>query len=93
MSTWISDLVGKFRIFLSVGLKAVQPSNSLKVHPIAVFSLLTALTLLQPLRFLKQAGGSQVLAAGPFAVEYHFDYVMILRHRVLSYTFPWPASS
>lgn len=75
MSTWILDLDGKFRIFLSVGLKVVQPSNCLKVHPVAVFSLLIALTLLQPLRFLKQAGGSQLLAAGPFAVEYHFDSV------------------
>ena len=40
------DLDGKFRIFLSVGLKAGWPSNCLKVHPIAVFSLPTALTLL-----------------------------------------------
>ena len=75
MSTWISDLDGKFHIFLSVGLKVVQPSNCLKVHPVAVFSLLITLTLLQPLRFLKQEGGSQLLAAGPFAVEYHFDSV------------------
>ena len=87
MSTWISDLDGKLHIFLSVGLKAVWPSNCLKVYPIAVFSLLTALTLLQPLLFLKQAGGSQLLAAGPFAVEYHFNYMMILSHHVLLDTF------
>ena len=51
VSTWISDLGGKYPIFLSAGLKAVQPSNCLEILPIAVFSLLTALTLLHPFHF------------------------------------------
>ena len=69
MSTWIQDLDGK--IFLSVGIKLGRPSNCLKIHPTAVFSLLTVLALLNPLAFLKQVGDSQVLAGGPFSVECH----------------------
>ena len=46
VSTWILNLDGKICIFLSVGLKAVQPSNCLEIHPMAVFSHLTVLALL-----------------------------------------------
>ena len=50
-------LVLKF-LFFSVGPKAVQPSNCLKINPIAIFLLLTALALLHPLGFLKPLVGS-----------------------------------
>ena len=58
-----------------VGPKAGWPHNCLKMHPIAVFSVLTALNLLHPLAFLNQVGGSQLLTAGSFAVECHLNYV------------------
>lgn len=35
-------------IFLSVGLKAMWPNNSLKIHPIALFMILRELDLLHP---------------------------------------------
>ena len=50
-------LVLKF-LFFSVGPKVVQPSNCLKINPIAIFLLLTALALLHPLGFLKPSVGS-----------------------------------
>ena len=46
MGSWIRDLGGKIRTFPSVGPKVVGPSNSLKIHPIAVFLLLTVIALL-----------------------------------------------
>ena len=61
----ILGLGGKIRIFLSRGPNAVQPSNCLKIHPVAVFFLLTELALLHPLGFLKQVGSSKLLAWGP----------------------------
>ena len=53
-------LVLKFSFF-SVGPKPVQPSNCLKINPIAIFLLLTALALLHPLGFLKPSVGSHSL--------------------------------
>ena len=58
-----------------VGPKAGWPHNRLKMHPIAVFSVVTALNLLHPLAFLNQVGGSQLLTAGSSAVECHLNYV------------------
>ena len=75
MSVWTSEFYTKICIFLLVVHKVVFPGNCLKIHTIAVFSLLTGLGLLHPLAFLKQAGSSQLLAMGPFAVECHLDYV------------------
>ena len=48
----------KSPIHLLVGSKGGQLSNYLKIHPIAVFSLLTALALVHPLGFLKEESGS-----------------------------------
>ena len=56
-----------------MGPKVVGPSNWLKIHPNAVFLLWTALALLHPLRFQRQADGLQLLDMGPFAVECHLD--------------------
>ena len=39
--------VAKFS-FLSVGPKTVQPSNCLKIQPIAIFLLLTVIVLVHP---------------------------------------------
>ena len=71
----------------------VQPSNCLKIHPIAVFFILTELALLLPLGFQKQAGGSQLLALGSFAVECHLNEVTTVWHPALSDTLPQPALS
>ena len=65
----IPGVGGKICIFFSGAPNAVQPSNCLKIHPIAVFFLVTELALVHPLGFLKQVGGSQLLALGPFAVN------------------------
>ena len=45
------NLDGKYPIFLSARLKVVRPSNCLKILPIAVFSLLTALALFHSFHF------------------------------------------
>ena len=73
--TRILELGGKIHIFLLVCLKAGWPHNCLKMHLIALFSVVTAPDLLHPLAFLKQLGSSQLLATGPFAVECHLNYV------------------
>ena len=57
--------------FNLVGPKKMWPRNCLKLHPIAVFLLLTERALFHTLVLLRQAGGSQWLAAGPFPVECH----------------------
>ena len=44
-------------------------SKCLKIHPIAVFLLLTVLTLLHTFGFLKQVGGSQIPSVGLFEVD------------------------
>ena len=80
MSTWISEFYTKICIFLLMAHKVVWPGNCLKIHTIAVFSLLTGLGLLHPLAFLKQVGGWQLLAAGPFAVECHLNKVTTVWH-------------
>ena len=46
VSSWIPVLGGKIHIFLSGSPNVVWPSNCLKIHPIAVFFLLTGLALL-----------------------------------------------
>ena len=88
-----TDLGGKICIYLSVGPKVGWPYNCLKIHPIAVFSLLTAQGLLHPLAFLKQAGSSQLLATGPFAVECHLDYVTTVWHPAFSDSHVQPTST
>lgn len=57
MSTWISDVDGKTSTF---------PSKALKLCSFAVFSLQISVAFPHPFGFLKQAGRSQLLAAGPF---------------------------
>ena len=70
MSVNIDTHVGfKSPIPLLVGPKGGRLSNCLKIHPIAVFSLLTTLALVHPLGFLKEASILQLLTTGPFAVE------------------------
>ena len=69
MWTRIPDLVGKTRTFLSVSLQTMWLTKCLKIHPIAVFLLLTVLALLHTLGFLKQAGSSQIPTAGLFEVK------------------------
>ena len=91
--TWLLDLWGKICIFLSGGPNTVWPSNCLKIHPIAVFLLLNMLDLLHSLGFLKQAGSSQLLALGSFAVECHLDEVTTVLHPALSDTLLQPSSS
>ena len=58
------ELGGKIPIFLLVGLIAGRPSNCLKIHPIALFSLLTVLGLVHPLGFLKEEGGLLLVTMG-----------------------------
>ena len=88
-----TGLLWQIPIFLSMGLKVVGPSNCLKIHPIAVFLLMTVPALVYPLGFLKDVGRSQALALGPFAVERHLDLVTTEWHPALSDTLPQPASS
>ena len=71
--TCIMDFGGNIYIFLLVGPKAMRPSNCLKIHPIAVLLLLSVLTLLHPLGFLRQSWGLQLLAGGRLAVQCHLD--------------------
>ena len=80
-------------ISLSVGPKAVRPSNYLKIYPADVFLLLTVIALFHPLGFLKQARSSQLLAMGPFEVESHLVKVTTIWHPALSDTLLQPASS
>ena len=61
----------KSPIFLSVGPEGGHLSSCLKIHPIDVFSLLTALTLFQPLGYFKEVDGSQLLTAGPFHLHWN----------------------
>ena len=70
----------------------MQPSNCLKIHPVAVFFLLMELDLTHSLGFLKQAGGSQLLTSGPFAMECYLDKVTTVWHPALSDTLPLHAS-
>lgn len=71
--TWIPNLGGKIPIFFSVGPKVVRLNYCLKIHPIAVFSVMTALDLLQPFAFVKEASSMQLLTAGPFEVDCDLD--------------------
>ena len=48
--------------FCLSGPSSWWPSNCMKIHPIAVFLLLTALALVHPLGFLKEACDTQLLA-------------------------------
>ena len=93
VSSWIPVLGGKIHIFLSGSPNVVWPSNCLKIHPIAVFFLLTGLALLPPLGFLRQGGGLQLLPGGPFEVQGALDQVTTVWNRALSDTHPEPASS
>ena len=45
----------------------------MKIHPIALFLLLTVLALVHPLGFLNEACDTQLLAMGSFAVECHLN--------------------
>ena len=79
--------------FHLVGPKKMWPRNRLKLHPRAVFLLLTERALFHPLLLLRQAGGSRWLAAGPFPVECHLFWVSTAWQLTLSYTPPQPVSS
>ena len=56
-----------------MGPKVVQLSYCLKIHPIAVFSGVTALDLLQPFAFVKEVSSTQFLIAGPLEVDCDLD--------------------
>ena len=56
-----------------MGPEVVRPSYCLKIHLIAVFSGVTALDLLQPLAFVKEASSTQLLTTGPFEVDCDLD--------------------
>ena len=73
--TWIPVLGAKIRIFLPWSPNAVQPSNCLKIHPVAVVFPLTERALLPILGFQKQGGGLQLLAWGPLEVQGALDQV------------------
>ena len=55
--------------FLSVGQSRLWLSSCLKISPIAVFLLMTAIALVKTLGFLKQAGSFQLLVARSFPLE------------------------
>ena len=61
--------VGKICLFLSAGPKMMWLNNCLKVHPIAVFLIVTVIALVNPSRFLRQADRLQLLTTCPFPVE------------------------
>lgn len=90
--TWIHDLLGTIHIFLSGGPKVVQPINSLKIHPIAIFWPLTELGLLYLLGFLKQAGGSHLVVLS-LSLECPLTQLTTVRHSALSGTLLLPAFS
>ena len=84
-------LVANLR-FHSVGPKMVWHINCLKLHPIAVFLLLTVRALFHPWEFLKQAGSLQWLAAGSFPVECHLFWVTTVWQSELPDTLLQPVS-
>ena len=90
--TWIPVVGAKIRIFLPWSPNAVQPSNCLKIHPVAVFFPLTERALLPILGFQKQGGGLQLLAWGPLEVQGALDQVTPAWHLAPSDTLPQPAS-
>ena len=90
---WILGLGAKIRIFLPRSLNMGMPSNCLKMHPIAVFFLLTERALLPALGFLKPGGGPPLLAWGPLEVQRALDRVTTVWHPGPSDTLPQPASS
>ena len=71
----------------------VQPSSYLKIHPITDFLLVIVIALVNPLRFLKQAGGLLLLATGLFPMESHLVWVLTIWHTVFPDTLSNPASS
>ena len=73
--TWIPVVGAKICIFLPWSPNAVQPSNCLKIHPVAVIFPLTERALLPILGFQKQGGGLQLLAWGPLEVQGALDQV------------------
>ena len=87
-----TGLWGQNSRFYSVGPKKMWPRNCLKLHQIAVFLLLTERALFHPLVLLRQAGGSQWLAAGPFPVECHLFWVTAVWQSALWDTLQQPVS-
>ena len=75
---------GKIRIFLLGSPNEVWPSTCLKIHPIALFFLLTELALLSPFGFLKQGGGPQLLAWGQFEEQGNLEEVTTVWNPALS---------
>ena len=61
----------KIPIFLSVGPEGGCLSSCLKIHPTELFSLLTVLTLFQPLGYFKEVDGLQFLTTGPFHLHWN----------------------
>ena len=93
MSSWILVLGGKIRIFVLGSPNEVWPSTCLKIHPIALFFLLTELTLLCPFGFLKQGGGPQLLAWGQFEEQGNLEEVTTVWNPALSDSLLQSASS
>ena len=93
MRIWITDIGDKIRIFLSVGHSRLGLSSCLKISPTAVFPLMTAISLVKTLGFLKQAGGLQQLAAASFPDECHLFWVTTVWQSALLDTLPQPVSS
>ena len=86
---WIWVL--KFAFFL-VGPKVVWPSNCLKIHPVAIFLLLTALASLHPLGFLKPSVSSHSSPRAQLQWM-HFNKVTTKWHPELLATLLQPPSS
>ena len=70
----------------------VWPSNCLKIHAVSVCFLLTELSWLSTMGFLKEGGGLQLLIWGPFDVQVALHQVTPVRHPS-SDTLLQPASS
>ena len=79
-------LLAKNQHFLSVGPKMVQNSNCLKIHPIAVFLLVTAISLVRPLGFLQQTWDFNSLPLAHFQWQVNSFGNQIRWHSALSDT-------
>ena len=73
--TWTSGRGAKTRIFLQGSPNVGWSSICLKMHPFAVFFLLTELALLPALAFLKPGGSPPLLTWGTLEVQDFLDQV------------------
>ena len=72
---WIPGLEAKIHIFLPGSPNVGWSSICLKMHPFAVFFLLTELALLPALAFLKPGGSPPLLTWGTLEVQDSLDQV------------------